>query len=81
MCVSSAASECSADCKDNTGAADPTDAELDEGELCFMEDLVDILEASHFRLLSAEDWETAQAEEFTVGAALVSWQACSILTM
>lgn len=33
-----------------------------------MEDLVDILEASHFRLLSAEDWATAQAEEFTVSS-------------
>lgn len=48
-------------------AAEPSDSELDEGELCFMEDLVDILEASHFRLLSEEDWATAQAEEFTVG--------------
>ena len=47
-------------------AGDPTDAELDEGELCFMEDVVDLLEASHFRLLSDEDWQTAQAEEFTV---------------
>ena len=33
-----------------------------------MEDLVDLLEACHFRLLSAEDWATAQAEEFTVRA-------------
>ena len=32
-----------------------------------MSDLVGLLEACHFRLLSAEDWETAQAEEFTVG--------------
>ena len=31
-----------------------------------MTDLVDLLEACHFRLLSAEDWDTAQAEEFTV---------------
>ncbi|KAK9809543.1 hypothetical protein WJX73_000179 [Symbiochloris irregularis] len=47
------------------GARDPSDKELDEGELCFMEDLVDLLEASHFKLLSADDWNTAQAEEFT----------------
>ena len=27
---------------------------------------MDLLEACHFRLLSAEDWQTAQEEEFTV---------------
>ena len=44
----------------------PSDERLDREELRFMEDLVDLLEACHFRLLSVEDWQTAQAEEFTV---------------
>lgn len=35
-------------------------------EMTFMEDVWQLMQASHFRLLSKEDWETAQEEQFTV---------------
>ena len=41
-----------------------------------MEDLVDLLEACHFRLLSAQDWQTAQAEEFTVSCPACQHVGC-----
>ena len=31
-----------------------------------MEDLVQLLQAAHFRVLSADEWATAQQENFTV---------------
>ena len=46
-----------------------------------MSDLVNLLEACHFRLLSAEDWDTAQAEEFTVRLCLVHMMLRMLLSL
>ena len=54
----------------------PSEERLDREELRFMEDLVDLLEACHFRLLSAQDWQTAQAEEFTVSGPACQHVGC-----
>lgn len=35
-------------------------------EMNFLEDMYELMQASHFRLLSEEDWDTAQDEQFTV---------------
>ena len=34
--------------------------------MTFLEDMYQLMQAAHFRLLSADDWKTAQAEQFTV---------------
>lgn len=39
-----------------------------------MEDMYQLMQAAHFRLLSAEDWNTAQAEQFTVSPSLLILQ-------
>ena len=46
--------------------AEPSPEDLDEQEMTFLEDVYQLMQAAHFRLLSAEDWNTAQAEQFTV---------------
>jgi len=46
--------------------AGPSAEELDEQEMTFLEDIYQLMQAAHFRLLSADDWKTAQAEQFTV---------------
>lgn len=46
--------------------AEPSPEDLDEQEMTFLEDMYQLMQAAHFRLLSAEDWNTAQAEQFTV---------------
>ena len=46
--------------------AEPSAEELDEQEMTFLEDMYQLMQAAHFRLLSADDWKTAQAEQFTV---------------
>ncbi|EIE18772.1 hypothetical protein COCSUDRAFT_60075 [Coccomyxa subellipsoidea C-169] len=56
------------------GSAGPTEEELDEMEMTFMEDVWQLMQASHFRLLSKEDWETAQEEQFTFNSPVeVNW--------
>ncbi len=35
-------------------------------EVTFLEDMYELMQASHFRLLSGDDWDTAQDEQFTV---------------
>lgn len=42
------------------------EAELDKREDAALDAFHQLLTASHFRLLSPEDWTTAQAEAFTV---------------
>lgn len=37
-------------------------------EMTFMEDMWQLMQASHFRLLSKDDWDTAQEEQFTVSS-------------
>ena len=37
--------------------------------MTFLEDIHQLMQAAHFRLLSADDWKTAQAEQFTVRVA------------
>lgn len=46
--------------------AGPSEEELDDMEMAFLEDMYELMQASHFRLLSEEDWDTAQDEQFTV---------------
>lgn len=46
--------------------AGPSEEELDRQEVSFLEDIYQLMQAAHFRLLSEEDWATAQDEEFTV---------------
>ncbi len=46
--------------------AEPSPEDLDEQEITFLEDIHQLMQAAHFRLLSADDWKTAQAEQFTV---------------
>ena len=46
--------------------AEPSSEDLDEQEIIFLEDIHQLMQAAHFRLLSADDWKTAQAEQFTV---------------
>lgn len=46
--------------------AEPSPDDMDEQEMTFLEDIHQLMQAAHFRLLSAEDWKTAQAEQFTV---------------
>lgn len=41
---------------------------MDEVEMIFLEDMYQLMQASHFRLLSEEDWATAQDEQFTVSS-------------
>lgn len=48
------------------GAAPHTDDELDKRELAFVEDFYKLLRAAYFNIISREDWETAQDENFTV---------------
>ena len=37
-------------------------------EMTFMDDMWQLMQASHFRLLSEDDWDTAQEEQFTVSS-------------
>jgi hypothetical protein len=48
------------------GAAPITSEELDKRELAFVEDFYKLLRAAYFNIISREDWETAQDENFTV---------------
>ncbi|KAK9905089.1 hypothetical protein WJX75_009516 [Coccomyxa subellipsoidea] len=53
---------------------EPTEEELDEMEMTFMEDMWQLMQASHFRLLSEDDWDTAQEEQFTFNSPVeVNW--------
>ena len=47
--------------------AGPAPGDLDEQEVTFLEDMYQLLQAAHFRVLSGEEWETAKEESFTVG--------------
>ncbi len=47
-------------------AAMPTDAELDKREDACLDAFHQLLTSAHFRLLSPDDWATAQADAFTV---------------
>ena len=42
--------------------------------MTFLEDMYQLMQAAHFRLLSAEDWKTAQAEQFTVSSGQLTMQ-------
>ena len=44
----------------------PSPEELDRQEMTFVEDMFQLLQATHFRVLSADEWATAQQENFTV---------------
>ena len=44
----------------------PTEKALDEREQRFLSDFHSLLKTAHFKVLSAGEWETAQAENFTV---------------
>jgi recombinational DNA repair ATPase RecF len=52
--------------------AGPSHKELNELEISFLEDIYQLMQAAHFRLLSEEEWATAQEEEFTVS---IRWHA------
>lgn len=39
---------------------------LDQTELEFLEDFINLLRTSHYRMLTQEEWETATEEEYTV---------------
>lgn len=75
MQLQQACALCHASLSKRVSAEHPSEERLDREELRFMSDLVGLLEACHFRLLSEEDWDTAQAEEFTVRALAVASSA------
>ncbi|CAL8464423.1 g3958 [Coccomyxa elongata] len=53
---------------------EPSEEELDDMEMAFLEDMYELMQASHFRLLSEEDWDTAQDEQFTFNSPVeVNW--------
>ena len=52
--------------------AAPSEKALDEREQRFLSDFHSLLKTAHFKVLSAGEWETAQAENFTVRIVFVS---------
>ena len=49
-------------------AAELSETELDKREDASLDSFYQLLTAAHFRLLSPEDWATAQADAFTARA-------------
>jgi len=57
-------------------AADLSDTELDKREDACLDAFHQLLTSAHFRLLSPEDWATAQADAFTARAPASGLQDC-----
>jgi hypothetical protein len=52
----------------------PDAAALDAREQQLLDDFHALLSTAHFRVLTAKEWETAQAENFTVGVFERGWE-------